>query len=888
MSENQQNLTPMLQQYMEIKNQHQGAILFYRLGDFYEMFFDDAVKASKILGITLTSRNSKADKDRVPLCGIPYHSSASYLAKLVKAGHKVAVCEQVEDPKEAKGIVKREVVRIITPGLVTDEQLLDDKNNLYIAAVTAPRKKIDTTWGISILDISTGEFLAGEFSSYETILDELARMTPSEILLPEKQLEDSEGLMLTLSKQISQILPLVCLTPRSDYDFHKDRAKELLLDHFRVANLAGFGCEQMKEGLSAAGALFAYITETQKTNLSHINKLSPIDLNDVLIIDESSRRNLEITQTIAGGTREGSLLATLDFTSTPMGARLLKKSLLFPIQNTERIIERHDTVELLHKETSLRSSLRDLLVKVYDIERLNSRIVLGSANARDLTALKQSLKQLPLLHQLLSGTQGTILQTIHASMDCLTDICELLESSINEDAPVTLRDGKLIKTGYNNELDEINILLKNGKQLILDLENKEKEASGIAKLKIGFNKVFGYYFEVSKVQQINVPDYFIRKQTLVNAERFITPELKEFESKVLGAQDKSLDLEYKLFCQIRTQLAEQSSRILETASYLAELDLFASLAEAASRLRYVRPQINNSDTISISDGRHPVIECALPPGKFVPNDIHLDQTDNEVLIITGPNMAGKSTILRQTALIVLMAQVGSFVPATSATIGVVDRIFTRVGAMDNLRQGQSTFMVEMNETANILNNATEKSLVILDEIGRGTSTFDGLSIAWAVTEDLVNKNGTGVKTIFATHYHELTELSKTNQRIKNFNIGVREWNDTIIFLHKLLAGGTNRSYGIQVAALAGVPPHVIERANELLHNIEKGEFNQYGEPNIGRSKNDKKSGKPNQMALFAAANDPVHIKLENADPNQLTPMEALTLIYELKALSRAD
>nr|MBF0222444.1 DNA mismatch repair protein MutS [Desulfobulbaceae bacterium] len=888
MSENQKNLTPMLQQYMEIKNQHQGAILFYRLGDFYEMFFDDAIKASKILGITLTSRNSKADTDKVPLCGIPYHSSASYLAKLVRAGHKVAVCEQVEDPKEAKGIVKREVVRIITPGLVTDEQLLDDKNNLYIAAVIGPRKKTDTIWGISILDISTGEFLAGEFSSYETILDELARMTPSEILLPEKQLEDAEGLMATLSKQIGQILPAVCITSRADYDFHKDRAKELLLDHFRVANLAGFGCEQMKEGLSAAGALFAYINETQKTNLSHINKLSPIDLNDVLIIDESSRRNLEITQTIAGGTREGSLLATLDFTCTPMGARLLKKSLLFPIQNTERIIARHDTVEVLHKEASLRSSLRELLLKVYDIERLNSRIVLGSANARDLTALKHSLGQLPQLKELLSSAQGTILQTIHESMDSLTDICELLESSINEEAPVTLRDGKLIKTGYNAELDQINILLKNGKQLILDLENKEKEASGIAKLKIGFNKVFGYYFEVSKIQQVNVPDYFIRKQTLVNAERFITPELKEFENKVLGAQDKSLELEHALFCQIRSQLAEQSSRIMETASFLAELDLFASLAEAARRLKYVRPEINSGDTISISDGRHPVIECALPNGKFVPNDIHLDQSDNEVLIITGPNMAGKSTILRQTALIVLMAQVGSFVPATSAAIGVVDRIFTRVGAMDNLRQGQSTFMVEMNETANILNNATEKSLVILDEIGRGTSTFDGLSIAWAVTEELVNKNGTGVKTIFATHYHELTELSKTNKRIKNFNIGVREWNDTIIFLHKLLAGGTNRSYGIQVAALAGVPPHVIERANELLHNIEKGEFNQYGEPNIAQSKNDKKSGKPNQMALFAAANDPVHIKLENADPNQLTPMEALTLVYELKALSRAD
>jgi len=881
----QPKITPMLRQYLEIKDHHQDAILFYRLGDFYEMFFDDAVKASKILGITLTSRSSKDDNNKVPLCGIPFHSASSYLAKLVKAGHKVAVCEQIEDPKAAKGIVKREVVRIITPGLVTDEQLLDDKNNIYIAAVAAPRSKQNPIWGISLLDLSTGEFLAGEFTCYDTILDELSRMAPSEILLPEKQLEAPESSLQSLSDQISQILPAVCLTIRGDYDFHKERARERLLEHFQVANLAGFGCDQMTQGIAAAGGLLAYITETQKTNLSHIEKLSSIDLNDILIIDESSRRNLEITQTIAGGTREGSLLATLDFTSTPMGARLLKKSLLFPLQNTEHITERHDTVTVLHEKNDLRLALRELLLKVYDIERLNSRIVLGSSNARDLTALKHSLMQLPQLKILLGSIAATQLRTIHDAMDSLTDICQLLESSIREDAPFSLREGKLIKTGYDAELDEINLLLWDSKRLIIDLENKEREASGIAKLKIGFNKVFGYYLEVSKAQLSNVPDYFIRKQTLVNAERFITPELKEFENKVLGAQEKSVALEFELFTKVRNEVAAQSSRILETASHLAQLDMFASLAEAARRLKYVRPEINDSDAISITDGRHPVIECSLPPGKFVPNDIHLDQNENEVLIITGPNMAGKSTVLRQTALIVLMAQVGSFVPATSAAIGAVDRIFTRVGAMDNLRQGQSTFMVEMNETANILNNATEKSLVILDEIGRGTSTFDGLSIAWAVTEDLVNKKGVGVKTIFATHYHELTELAQTNRRIKNFNIGVREWNNTIIFLHKLLAGGTNRSYGIQVAALAGVPSSVIDRANELLHNIEKGEFNQYGEPNIGRSKNTAKTETPSQMALFAAANDPVHMKLEGVDPNQLTPMEALTFVYELKALS---
>ncbi len=878
-------LTPMLQQYMEIKGQYQDAILFYRMGDFYEMFFDDAVTASKVLGITLTSRNSKADKDRVPLCGVPYHAATNYLAKLVKAGFRVAICEQVENPKEAKGVVKREVIRVITPGLVTDEQLLDDKSNLYIAALAVPRGK-DGLWGLSIIDISTGEFLAGEFQTIQALCDDLIRRQPSEIIFadepPDTWGKEQEGAIA----QLQQILPEIFLSPRPAGDFQVPTAREQLLEHFKTTNLSGFGCEHLSVGLGAAGALFAYIAETQKTDLSHIAKITAIDLSDILIIDESSRRNLEITQSIVGGKRQGSLLAVLDFTYTPMGARLLKKNLLSPLQNQDEINRRLDTVAFFYKEAGVRDGLRDLLAKVYDLERLNSRIVLGHGNARDLHALQYSLAQLPQIKAVLADIDDNCLKSIFQELDIMADLADLLDRAIREDAPITLRDGKLIKPGFDSQLDELVDISTNGKRLILELEQREKERSGIAKLKIGFNKVFGYYLEVSRAQSAKVPDYFIRKQTLVNAERFITPELKEFENKVLGAEEKRVELEYQLFSQVREGAASQSSRILAAANHLAWLDFFTCLAEAARRHKYVRPQVNDGEEIIIDEGRHPVIEQSLPPGRFVPNDLRLDQDKNEVLIITGPNMAGKSTVLRQTALIVLMAQMGSFVPVDHAQIGVVDRIFTRVGAMDNLRQGQSTFMVEMNETANILNNATEKSLVILDEIGRGTSTYDGLAIAWAVTEDLVNKNGKGVKTIFATHYHELIELARTSNRVKNFNIAVREWDDTIIFLHKLLAGGTNKSYGIQVAALAGVPQTVIKRANELLHNIEQGELNQYGKPCIAKTSQTKSPPqRPSQMELFAPATDPLHMKLAGVDPNRLSPMDALTMVYELKSLA---
>ncbi|MBW2467213.1 MAG: DNA mismatch repair protein MutS [Deltaproteobacteria bacterium] len=882
-------ITPMLQQYMEIKATQDDAILFYRMGDFYEMFFDDAVVAAKILGITLTSRSSKNEENKIPMCGVPFHAASSYLAKLVKAGHRVAVCEQVEDPRSVKGgnIVKRDVVRVVTPGVTTDEQLLDDKSNRYLSSVFISSDKSGQIYGAAYLDISTGEFLVNEHGDLEGLLDEITRMAPAELLFEESVEENDK----TVVAAITGFLPNICLTVRPEHTFYLETARETLLEHFSTLNLAGFGCEQLKAGISAAGALLQYVSETQKTACSHIEKLIPVNLDDFLIVDEPSRRNLELAQTIVGGTRKGSLLDTLDYTSTPMGARLLKRRLLFPLRDVAQIRSRLDGVEILYSKNRLRENLLGLLADVYDLERLNSRVVLGSANPRDLLAIRNTLSQLPDIKKLFSGVKRGILHKVSSDINELSEIKDLLDESIRDNAPITLREGKIIKDGFHAELDELISLLRDGRGMILDLEATERERTGIANLKIGFNKVFGYYLEVSRGQLENVPDYFIRKQTLVNAERFITPELKEFENKVLGAEEKRLELEYRIFTDIRSRVAAKSRDLLETAANLARLDYFACLAEAARRHRYVKPIVNDSEEITITEGRHPVIERTLPAGRFVPNDIHLDQENEEVLIITGPNMAGKSTVLRQAALIVLMAQMGSFVPAEKAEIGVVDRIFTRVGAMDDLRRGQSTFMVEMNETANILNNATEKSLVILDEIGRGTSTFDGLAIAWAVAEDLVNKNGKGVKTLFATHYHELTELSLTRSRVKNYNIGVREWNDSIIFLHKLMKGGTNRSYGIQVAALAGVPPKVVERAHEILKNIEKGEFDYLGEPRIAASRNrkgKKRAGNgakhPSQLNLFPGS-DPIREKLEAISPDRLSPLEALNLLYELKKLS---
>jgi DNA mismatch repair protein MutS len=877
-------LTPMLQQYLEIKGQHEDTILFYRMGDFYEMFFDDAIVASKILGITLTSRNKKSDAVQVPMCGIPYHAAQTYLAKLIKAGRRVAICEQTEVPSEAKGIVKREVVRIISPGVITDDLLLDDKSNNYICSLVVKEAGGQRLYGTSFLDVSTGEFLVGEYTDKsetgEVILDQLTRLMPSELLISAKERDSLDYLI----RQLCILIPGVCITERDSPTYHADAAEELLFDHFGVVTLDGFGCGRFSSGIIAAGALLDYVRETQKTAIDHIEKLSPLDTNSILHIDDSSRRNLELTQTIVGGQRQGSLLSVLDHTCTPMGARLLKHNLLFPLQDKNRIIQRLDAVTFFFKNSIARKELRNLLEHVYDLERLNSRMILGSGNGRDMLAMKRSLASLPAIHTLLAECNTRKLIDIREQFDTLTDLYELLERSVHHEAPVTLRDGHLIKSGYNEELDELVLLLRDGKKLILDLESKERAATGIAKLKIGFNKVFGYFIEVSKIQAEKVPDNYIRKQTLVNAERFITPELKEFENKVLGAEERRVELEYQLFLSIRSQLAGNSSRLLKTAHLLAQIDFLSANGEIAHKFNYRRPEMHDGDEILIVEGRHPVIERTLPSGKFVPNDVHLDQTTDEVLIITGPNMAGKSTVLRQTALIVLMAQMGCYVPAQEASIGIVDRIFTRVGAMDDLRRGQSTFMVEMSETANILNNATEKSLVILDEIGRGTSTYDGLSIAWAVAEDLVQKNGKGVKTLFATHYHELTELAKTNKRVQNYSIAVREWQNNIIFLHKLVKGGTSRSYGIQVAGLAGVPHQVVHRAEAILREIELGKFGGTTDPIMNNKKSLKIKKHPDQLTLFSPPADPIRIYLQEINLDQCAPLDALNTLYRLKEM----
>ncbi len=870
MSNKPAKLTPMLQQYMEIKEAHGDAILFYRMGDFYEMFFDDAVEASRILGIALTSRNKKSDPVQVPMCGIPYHAVQNYLPRLIEAGRRVAICEQVEDPAEAKGIVRREVIRIVTPGVITDDSLLDERSNNYVCALWRGKSRC----GISFLDVSTGEFLVSETERGEGLtsaaIDLLSRFTPTEILYS----DDDES----LGSELRRLLPEICLTPQQGDNFRPADARELLLDHFAVLSFEGFGCAGYDAGLCCAGALLLYVKETQKASVAHIERLTPIETEGILHIDDSSRRNLELTTTIAGDSRQGSLLAILDRTVTPMGARLLKHNLLFPLQDRTRIHDRLDALTWFFNNAPAREQLRELLGEVYDLERLNSRMILGSGNARDMLAVLRSLTALPGILELLAPCDTRQLITIRENLDPLTDLHDLLQRGINPEAPVTLREGGLIAPGYNAELDELNTLLHDGKKLILELENSERRATGIPKLKVGYNKVFGYFIEVSRAHAAKVPPHYVRRQTLVNAERFITDELKQFETRVLGAQERSVELEYQLFVAIRDTLAAASPRVLRTASLLARLDVILSHAETARRNNYRRPQVEVGDEIRIVEGRHPVIEKMLAAGEFVPNDLFLDQKNDEVQIITGPNMAGKSTILRQTALIVLMAQMGCYVPAKQAEIGIVDRIFTRVGAMDNLREGQSTFMVEMSETANILNNATEKSLVILDEIGRGTSTYDGLSIAWAVAEELVTKNGRGVKTLFATHYHELTELARSHSRVRNYSVGVREWQGEIIFLHKLVKGGTSRSYGIQVAALAGVPPQTVRRAGEILKAIELGNFDAVS----NSSGQQTKPQKPTQPSLFAPPPNPALALLKKLDPDSCSPRQALDALYALK------
>jgi len=864
------DLTPAMRQYMEVKERYPDCILFFRMGDFYEMFFEDAVNASRVLEITLTSRN-KNREDAIPLCGFPYHAASSYIAKLIEKGFKVAICEQMEDPKLAKGVVKREVTRIVTPGLVLDTENLEAKENNYLAALTV----LGGCFALAFVDISTGEFRVAEAEEREFFLAETAGLPIREILVAEDFQDDD--LLRTVARERD-----TCLINRLPPDrFEPAAATDLLRNHFSAEALTGMDLESHPATAAAAAAILAYMAETQKDRLVHINRMIRHGSGNHLLLDEVAKRNLELFSTIADGKKSGSLFQVLDQTVTSLGGRRLRWWLNHPLRDPDRIRERLAAVSEIREGHLLRESLREILKSVYDLERLGSRIAVGLANGRDLAALRGSLRVLPRLRESISGCEAPCLRMIYDGIQEMPDLRGLLEDAIVDDPPLTLREGGIIRESYDAELDRLITVMRDGRQWIAALEAKEKERTGIHSLKVGFNSVFGYYLEVTKANAHLVPADYIRKQTLVNAERYINEELKKYEETVLHAEERRQAREYDLFVEIRERIAAEIRRIQQTAASIADLDAVASLAEVAERYHYCCPTVDAEDAVVITDGRHPVVERQTGGNGFVPNDVLLDSGKNRFLIITGPNMAGKSTYIRQVALIVLMAQMGSFVPAAQARIGVVDRIFTRIGASDSLSRGQSTFMVEMNEVAEILRHATKKSLIVLDEVGRGTSTFDGLSIAWATAEYIHDAPSLGAKTLFATHYHELTELSVTKEGVRNFNIAVREWGEKIIFLRKIMDGGTNRSYGIQVARLAGVPAEVIVRAKEILRNLEKGELDEAGMPKIARGKRADRQN-INQLNLFTGENDAILEEIRGLDPLNLTPLDALQRISEWK------
>lgn len=863
--------TPMIQQYLEIKEQNKDAILFYRMGDFYEMFFEDAKVASRVLEITLTSRNKK-NESAVPMCGIPYRAAKGYITRLIEKGFKVAICDQVEDPAQAKGIVKREVVRVVTPGMVIEEELLSEKDNNFIVALCRRKKK----WGLSSLDISTGLFRLTETDDTLALLEEFQRISPREMLYPDSLAEDS--FMRSISGWIEQ--RAVTTLPENLFEFKPGR--QALLRHFNTLNLEGFGCEDLKAGIGSAAALLHYVCETQKREITHFEKIQTYYLESYLRVDDLSRQNLELLQNIRNGTKQGTLIQVLDQTVTAMGGRMLSQWIRYPLVDTTFILKRHDALAEAVDRHGATRQIREDLKLLYDLERLRSKIAMGHANARDLLALKKSLQTLPDISAQLSEYKSDLFQW-DAPLGPVKALADLIESAIREDAPPVITEGGIIKTGFNSELDELIQISRDGKGWLVQLERREKEATGINSLKVRYNKVFGYYIEIPKTHSKSVPQHYIRKQTLVNAERYITDELKSFETKVMGAEEQRATLELEVFNRIRETIMQQSREIQQTAEFLAQVDCLLSLAVVSEQNDYVRPELVDDGRLHISDGRHPVIEKMITAERFVPNTIQLDNNDNQIMIITGPNMAGKSTILRQVALTVLMAQIGSFVPAQSAELPIIDRIFTRVGALDNLSAGQSTFMVEMQETANILNHATSDSLVIMDEIGRGTSTFDGLSIAWAVAEYLHDLKGKGVKTLFATHYHELTELAQSRSRVKNYNIAVKEWNDEIIFLRKLVEGGTNRSYGIQVARLAGIPTTVIKRAKKVLSKIEAQDHSPVN--SLGAQAKESNRG-PQQLNLFPQPDRHIIGKLQTLDIAHMTPIDALNCLHQLQEQSR--
>ena len=872
-------LTPMMKQYMQTKEEYKDCILFYRLGDFYEMFFDDVLTASKELEITLTGKNCGLE-ERAPMCGIPYHAVDSYLNRLVSKGYKVAICEQVEDPKTAKGIVKREVIRVVTPGTNLDTQGLDETKNNYIMCIVYMADR----YGLSVADVTTGEYLVTELDSQTKLMDELYKFMPSEIVCNEAFY--MSGLDLD---DLKNRLHMAIYSLEAWY-FDDALCRETLQEHFKVASLEGIGLSDYECGMIASGALLKYLEETQKNSLSHMSRLTRYATGNYMVLDSATRRNLELVETLREKQKRGSLLWVLDKTKTAMGARTLRKYVEQPLIDKESIVKRLDAVAELKDNAICREEIREYLNPVYDLERLVGKITYQSANPRDLIAFQSSLSMLPSVKCILKDMESDLLKEIYEELDPLEELCDLVGRAIQEEPPLAMKEGGIIKDGYNEEVDRLRKAKSEGKNWLADLETKEREKTGIKNLRIRYNKVFGYYLEVTNSFKDLVPDYYTRKQTLANAERYIIPELKELEDTILGAEDKLCALEYELYCEVRNTIAAELTRIQRTAKAVAKLDVIASLALVAERNNYVRPKINEKGVIDIRDGRHPVVEKMIPNDMFIANDTYLDDKKQRISIITGPNMAGKSTYMRQAALIVLMAQLGSFVPASSANIGLVDRIFTRVGASDDLASGQSTFMVEMNEVANILRNATSKSLLILDEIGRGTSTFDGLSIAWAVVEYISNSKLLGAKTLFATHYHELTELEGKISNVNNYCIAVKEKGDDIVFLRKIVKGGADKSYGIQVAKLAGVPDPVINRAKEIVEELVTADITgKVKDIAVQGSETKKKTQKKldevdlTQFSLFdTVKDDDVLNELKELDISHMTPMDAMNKLYQLQ------
>lgn len=872
--------TPMMQKYLETKEEYKDCILFYRLGDFYEMFFEDAQIASKELEITLTGKDCGVE-ERAPMCGVPYHAVEGYLNKLVSKGYKVAICEQVEDPKLAKGLVKREVVRIVTPGTNMDANALDESKNNYLMCVTYLPSKI----GIALSDVTTGDFFTTEVEDTKKLMDEIMKYQPKEIVCNDAFLVSGVDL-----EDLKGRLGISIYTLDAHY-FDDENAKKILMKHFHIHTLIGLGIEDFPAGVIACGALLTYLYDTQKNSLSHIRHIYPYISSKFMLLDSSTRRNLELTETLREKQKRGSLLWVLDKTKTAMGGRMLRSFIEQPLVEKKDIMNRLDAVEELSSDSVSRDELREYLNPIYDLERLLGRISFKTANPRDMIAFRNSLSMLPPIKTVLKAFEKELLNEIQNEIDPLEDICSLIGSAIEEDPPFSIREGGFIKEGFDEDIDRLRSAKQDGKKWLAALEEEDRERTGIKNLKIKYNKVFGYYFEVTNSYSGLVPEDYIRKQTLANAERYTTPRLKELEDTILNAEDKLNTLEYDLFCQIRDAIALEIDRIQRTAKAIAKLDVFCSLSLVAERNGYVRPKINEKGVIDIKDGRHPVVERMIDHDMFIANDTYLDNASHCISVITGPNMAGKSTYMRQTALIVLMAQIGSFVPAKTANIGLVDRIFTRVGASDDLASGQSTFMVEMNEVANILRNATQNSLLILDEIGRGTSTFDGLSIAWAVIEHISNRRLLGAKTLFATHYHELTELEGKMGNVNNYCIAVKEQGDDIVFLRKIIKGGADKSYGIQVAKLAGVPDMVIDRAKEIVKQLLDNDITEKIQQiaiETAQETRGKKVEKPDeiemgQISLFDTVKDEDVIKeIRELDISAMTPIDALNTLYRIQ------